>query len=143
MFIESFFTSNRQSLKPMMLRTAHNLKISNIIIMSVAINMMNVFRSFKFSTKKLFHNISMKPNLFTFNLFNFIVKRFISVWMPLRVRVSVLLRNSSTSKRTGNNVMGNTWNHIKRLFTVSTYNFSPTFYEGKTSLSLVHDSIIA
>lgn len=119
------FASNRQSLKSMMLRTAKNLKVRNIVVMPISIYMMNVFGCFKFSSKKLLHNISMKSNSLTLNLFNLITKRLVSIRMPFGVMISIFLGLCSTRTRACSRKVCNTWNNIKNSFTCSASNFDP------------------
>lgn len=52
-------------MNPSMFRASKNHKVLDSIINLIMVNMMNNFRSFKFSSKILFHNISMFFHFFT------------------------------------------------------------------------------
>lgn len=61
----------------------HNLQVFNSIVRFVAIDVVNLFRSLKFSAQMLFHNIPVLPHLFTINV-NEYVAELVGVFTTIR-----------------------------------------------------------
>lgn len=81
-------------------RIRKNNKIFNAIVKGIAINMMNMFPSFKFASKMLLHNPSMFSNLFAIYIYTFVFMFWLSSRFKTKLRIFWELSFCKTRPRT-------------------------------------------
>lgn len=119
-------------------------QVFNSIVMSYSIPVMNCFEAFQFSSKMLFHYVSMFGNNFTFYanspVSHLISKAICPIWISfLRIpRPSTQLRAKGTLK-----FVKRTWVTPYNFITHTTWNFLATYIFPRNTFQATNKSISA